>query len=139
MKRKRVERGIYRQENGTYGVYLIVGGKPRFKTVGGKLAESRRQRDLLSAKAQRGELIAPTQMTFAELAESWIEGFAAQVAAEERSERTLENYRYHLDKHLLPAFGRKRLPEITTDDIANMIGRLRAQGLAPKTINGALV
>jgi integrase len=54
-------------------------------------------------------------------------------------ERTLENYRYHLDKHLLPAFGRKRLPEITTDDIAQLIVRLRARGLAAKTINGALV
>jgi len=31
------------------------------------------------------------------------------------------------------------LPDITTDDIAAMIGRLRAQGLAPKTINGSLV
>jgi excisionase family DNA binding protein len=34
VKRARVERGIYRQENGTYGVYLVVAGKPRFKTVG---------------------------------------------------------------------------------------------------------
>ena len=28
MKRIRVERGIYRQQNGTYGVYLLVNGKP---------------------------------------------------------------------------------------------------------------
>jgi integrase len=139
MKRKRVERGIYRQENGTYGVYLIVGGKPRFKTVGTKIGEARRQRDLLSAKAQRGELLAPTQMTFAELAETWIEGFAAQVAAEERSERTLEDYRYHLDRHLLPFFGRRRLNEITTDDCARLVASLRGKGLAAKTIAGALV
>ena len=139
MRRQRVERGIYRQANGTYGVYLLVGGRPRFKTVGGKLAEARRQRDLLSAKVQRGELLAPTQITFAELAETWIEGFAAQVAAEERSERTLENYRYHLDRHLLPAFGRRRLPEITTDDCARLVASLRGKGLAAKTIAGALV
>jgi integrase len=139
MKRKRVERGIYRQENGTLGVYLVVAGKPRFKTVGRKLADARRQRDLLSAKAQRGELLAPSKLTFAELAESWVEGFAAQVAAEERSERTLENYRYHLDRHLLPLFGRRRLHEITTDDCARLIATLRTQGLAPKTIAGALV
>jgi hypothetical protein len=139
MKRKRVERGIYRQENGTYGVYLLVAGKPRFKTIGAKLGEARRRRDLLSAKAQRGELLAPTHMTFAELAESWIEGFAAQVAAEERSERTLENYRYHLDHHLLPAFGSRRLNEITTDDCARLVASLRGRGLAAKTIAGALV
>ena len=90
MKRTRVERGIYQQQNGTYGVYLNVEGKPRFKTVGPKLAQARRQRDLLSSKAQRGELAPPTRLSFAELAESWIDGFAALVAAGERGERTLE-------------------------------------------------
>src|SRR5439155_4946879 len=133
------ERGIYRQQNGTYGVYLVAEGKPRFRTVGPKLAEARRQRDLLSAKAQRGELLEPSRLTFAELAETWIEGFAAQVASGERSERTLESYRYFLDRHLLPAFGRKRLQDVTTDDCARLVATLRAKGLAPKTIAGALV
>ena len=139
MRRTRVERGIYRQQNGTYGVYLIVDGKPRFKTVGPKLAQARRQRDLLSSKAQRGELAPPTRLSFAELAESWIDGFAALVAAGERGERTLENYRYHLDRHLLPTFGHKQMNEITTDDIARLITQLRGKGYAAKTINGALV
>lgn len=139
MRRTRVERGIYRQENGVYGVYLVVAGKPRFKTVGKKLAEARRQRDLLSAQAQRGEFPARTDVGFAVLAETWIEGFAAQVAAGERSERTLENYRYHLDKNLLPVFGRRRVHEISTDDCAHLVASLRARGLSPKTVAGALV
>ena len=139
MRRSRVERGIYRQQNGTYGVYLLIQGKPRFKTVGRKLSEARRQRDLLSAKAQQGELPAPMRITFAKLAETWIEGFAAQVASGERSERTLEHYRYHLDRHLLPALGKRPLQELTTDDCAQLIATLRAKGLAPKTIAGALV
>ena len=111
MRRSRVERGIYRQQNGTLGVYVLVGGKPTFKTTGTKLAEARRQRELLSAKAQRGELAPPTRLTFAELAETWIEGFEAQVRSGERSERTHEHYRYHLDQHLLPVFGKRRLQE----------------------------
>jgi integrase len=139
VRRRRVERGIYRQENGIYGVYLVVDGKPRYKTVGAKLAEARRQRDLLSAKAQRGELPPPSKLTFAELAESWIELFAAQAAAGERSERTLENYRYHLDHNLLPTLGHRRLQEISTDDCARLIASLRSKGLAAKTIAGALV
>src|SRR5258708_4183242 len=124
MTRKRVERGIYLQENGTYGVYLLVDGKPRFKTVGRKLSEARRARNQLQARAERGELPVPTRLTFAQLAESWIEGFAALVEAGERGERTLENYRYYLDGHLLPALGRKRLQEISTDDIAQLITQL---------------
>jgi hypothetical protein len=139
VRRTRVERGIYRQANGTYGVYVMAGGKPRFQTVGTKLAGARRSRDRLSAKAERGELAPPSKMTFAELAETWIEGFAAQVEGGERSERTLENYRYHLERHLLPALGRRRLTEISTDDCARLVVSLRAQGLAAKTIAGALV
>jgi integrase len=139
MRRQRVERGIYRQQNGTYGVYLIADGKPRYKTVGRKLSEARRQRNLLSAKAQQGQLPAASKLSFCDLAHTWLEGLEAQVAAGERSERTLENYRYHLDKNLLPRFGRRRLQEITTDDVSRLIAELRAQGLAAKTINGALV
>jgi integrase len=139
VKRRRLERGIYRQQNGVYGVYLMVDGKPRYKAVGRKLAEARRQRDLLSAKALQGELLTPTSLTFAELAEQWLEGFEALVASGERAERTLEHYRYHLERHLLPAFGRRRLQEISTDDCARLIAQLRAKGLAPKTIAGCLV
>ncbi|HEY8724902.1 MAG TPA: hypothetical protein VIL92_13725 [Gaiellaceae bacterium] len=105
MKRTRVERGIYRQQNGTYGVYLLVDGKPRYKTVGSKLAEARLQRDLLSAKAQRGELPEPTRLTFAQLAETWIANFETLVAAGDRAERTLENCRYHVNKAPAPRVG----------------------------------
>jgi integrase len=139
VRRARVERGIYRQANGRYAVCVRVDGKLYSKTVGTKIAEARRQRDLLSAKAQQGELPQPTRITFAELSEAWLDGFAAQVAAGERSERTLENYRYHLDRHLLPALGKRRLQELSTDDAARLIAALRAKGLAPKTIAGALV
>jgi integrase len=139
MRRTRVERGIYRQQNGTYGTYLMVDGKPRYKTIGTKIGEARRQRDQLSTKAQRGELPAPTRITFAQLAEVWLEGFEALVAAGERGERTLENYRYHLTHQLLPTLGAKRVQEITTDDTARLIATLRSNGLAPKTIAGALV
>lgn len=139
MKRERIERGIYKQTNGTYGVYLLVNGKPRYQTVGRKLTEARRRRDQLSAQAQTGQLPQPSRLTLAQLAETWLEGFRALVAAGERAERTLEYYTYALDKHLLPALGHKRLQQISTDDIAQLIANLRAKGLSAKTINGALV
>jgi integrase len=139
MKRIRIERGIYLQDNGTYGVYLLVKGKPRYKTVGRKLSEARRLRGLLSAKAEHGNLPSPTRLTFAQLAATWIDNFAALVAAGERSPRTLENYTYLLNRHLLPAFGHKRLPDISTDDIADLIAQLRSRGLSAKTINNALI
>jgi integrase len=139
MKRSRVERGIYLQQNGTYAVYYLLHGKPRYKTVGPKLAEARRARTLLLGKVERGELATPTRLTFAELAATWLEDLEALVAADERSPRTLENYTYLLNHHIIPAFGSKRLQEVTTDDIAALIGQMRAKHLAAKTINGALV
>jgi integrase len=138
MTRKRVEPGIYLQANGTYGVYLLVGGRRRFKTVGRKLGEARRVRGQLQARADRGELPAPTRLTFAQLAQTWLQGFEALVGAGERGERTLENYRYYLDAHLLPALGQRRLQEITTDDIAELLNQLRGKGLSAKTVSGAL-
>ena len=80
-----------------------------------------------------------TRHTFGELAASWLEGLEALVAAGERAPRTLENYTYLLNSHVIPTLGRKRLQEITTDDIAQLIITLRGKGLAAKTINGALV
>lgn len=139
MRRTRVERGLYRQANGTYGVYLMVEARPRFKTVGRKLAQARRERDLLSAKAQQGELREPCRLTLAELGAEWLEGYEALVVAGERAERTLEHYRYHLEHNLLPTLGAQRVAEISTDDCARLIARLRARGLSAKTIAGALV
>lgn len=139
MKRTRVERGVYRQANGNYGIYVLAGGELRWKTVGNKLAEARRQRELLSAKAQQGELPRHCTLTFAELAATWIEGFEAQVRSGERAERTLEHYRYQLRRNLLPTLGQKKVQEISTDDCARLIAKLRARGLSPKTIAGALV
>src|SRR5207248_697325 len=73
-----------------------------------------------------------------ELAQTWLQGVEAQVAAGERSERTLEDYGYRLSL-ILPSLGKKRVQDITTDDCANLISQLRNKGLAPKTIAGCLV
>lgn len=139
MKRTRVERGLYRQANGNYGIYLLANGRLHWKTVGTKLSEARRQRELLGAKAQRGELPVRCTLTFAELAETWMEGFGAQVRSGERAERTLEHYRYQLRHNLLPTLGHKKVQDISTDDCASLIAKLRARGLSAKTIAGALV
>src|SRR5687768_15985197 len=77
-------------------------------------------------------------LTFRKLAASWIEGFEALVEAGERGERTLENYRYHLDGHLIPALGRRRFHYLTSDDVAQLYVQLRGKGLTAKTVSGVL-
>src|SRR5439155_21274905 len=64
----------------------------------------------LRLRRRRGERIEPTRQTFAEYAEEWL---ARQVVRP----RTLEIYRWALNCHLLPYFGRRRLDQIHAEDI----------------------
>jgi integrase len=52
--------------------------------------------------------------------------------------RTLEAHRYQLDRHLLPALGRRRIASITVDDIARLLDALRRRGCSAKTSASAL-
>jgi hypothetical protein len=136
--RVRVERGIYRQPNGKYTVCFMLAGKPRFRTVEGELDAARREREVLAAAAEAGALSVSPQLRFATLAGRWLARFEERVAAGERRERTLEAHRYYLDKHLLPALGRRLIRTIGVDDIAVLLTALRAKGCSEKTSAGAL-
>jgi integrase len=139
-RRTRIERGVYMQPNGKYTVCVRVGGKPRFRTVdAATVAEARRQRLLLTAAAHSGELVLTPTVTFAEVAARWLAEFETKVAAGTRRERTLELYRNQLERHLLPRLGRRRLQLITTDELAELIADLQAQGLAAWTVRGIMV
>jgi integrase len=137
-RRRRVERGVYVQPNGKFAVCFMLGGKPRFRTIEGDLDEARAARARLAISAQTGLLPACPRLTFATVAARWLERFESMVAVGERRVRTLESHRYHLDRHLLPALGRRRIAMITVDDIAGLIRALCADGRAPRTIAGAL-
>jgi integrase len=137
-RRVRVERGVYRQPNGKFAVCFMLDGRPRFRTVDGDLDAARSARARLALAAQAGLLPACPRLTFATVAARWLERFETMVAVGERRVRTLESHRYHLERHLLPALGRRRIATVTVDDIADLIRGLVAQGRAPRTITGAL-
>src|SRR5687768_8661143 len=125
-RRVRVERGVCRQPNGKYAVCFMLDGKPRFRTVDGDLDAARSARARLAIAAQAGLLSACPRLTFATVAARWLERFETMVAVGERRVRTLESHRYHLDRHLLPALGRRRIATVTVDDIACLIRALAA-------------
>jgi integrase len=136
--RTRVERGIYRQANGKYAVCWRHAGKLRFRTVGFDLAAARRERLALIAATRHGTVPVSPRLRFETVAGWWVERFEAKVAAGERHPRTLEAHRYHLDQHLLPAMGRRRIAAITVDDVARLLDELRDKGCSAKTSAGAL-
>ncbi|MHB1011940.1 MAG: tyrosine-type recombinase/integrase [Desulfobacteria bacterium] len=47
---------------------------------------------------------------------------------------TIENYRYLLDNHVLPAFGAMRLDEIARGDIEEFVSGKKKAGMAPRSI-----
>lgn len=136
--RVRVERGVYQQPNGKYAVCFMLAGKPRFRTVAGGLDAARREREVLAAAAEAGALSVSPRLRFATVAGRWLARFEERVAAGERRERTLEAHRYYLDKHLLPALGRRLIRTIGVEDVAALLTALRAKGCSEKTTAGAL-
>lgn len=51
---------------------------------------------------------------------------------------TARDYRYAIDKHLLPFFGNRRLNEITTTVVKSFQTKLHRDGYALATVNGYL-
>jgi integrase len=137
-RRVRVERGIYRQRNGKYAVCWRHAGRLRFRTVGFDLAEARRERLVLVAATCEGKVPVSPRLRFETVAGWWLDRFEAKVVAGERHPRTLEAHRYQLDRHLLPAFGRRRIAALTVDDVAELLHRLRRKGCSAKTAASAL-
>jgi hypothetical protein len=131
--RVRVERGIYRQPNGKYAVCWRHAGRLRFRTVGFDLADARRARLALIAATRDGKVPVSPRLRFETVAGQWLERFEAKVAAGERHPRTLDAHRYQLDRHLLPALGRRTIAFITVGDVAELLHELRRTGRSAKT------
>ncbi len=136
--RTRVERGIYRQPNGKYAVCARRAGRLHFRTTGGDLDEARRARAELIAALEAGRVPASPRLRLDTVAARWSARFEAMVAAGERHPRTYEAHRFHLDHDILPRLGHRRIGSLGVEDVAEVIGELRAAGRSPKTTANAL-
>lgn len=133
-----MERGIYLLSNGKYAVCCRRAGRLWYRTVGPDLVVARSERQVLIAAAEAGVAPVSPRLRFDTVAGWWLERFKAKVAAGERHPRTLEAHRYHLDRHLLPALGLRRIASITVDDVAELLHELRGRGCSAKTSASAL-
>src|SRR5690349_5029139 len=107
--------GVYRSVSGKYEFsFRDSDGRLRWKTVDGGFEEAKAQRAELVGRIRKGEAVRPSRQTFAEFADEWLAGL-------NKRPRTIEAYRYALNKHLLPRFKRRRLAEITVDDVAKLV------------------
>src|SRR6266540_293672 len=111
--------------------YLDSSGKRRWAVVHGSLDEAEAKRAELRLRRRRGERIQPTRQTFEEYAREWLE-------RQDVRPRTREIYRWALEQHLIPRLGRRRLDQISCDDVAALITDMRRQALKGWTITSAL-
>jgi len=125
--------GVFLSRSGSYEIaFRDSDGKLRFKTVGKNLQDAVAAREELRGRVRRGERVAPARVTFAEFAQTWLDG------QQQLRPRTREWYEIAIRKHLNPRIGRMQLSAIDEDDIARIINTMGAQGSAPWTVRGAL-
>ena len=76
------------------------------------------------------------RITFADFADRWAR---EHLPARGLKPTTEETYRYAIDGHLLPFFGRRRLADISPESIDRYVAEKMREGLAPKTVNNHLL
>lgn len=135
--RIRARRSIYYREGADgkrrYQItFRDANGKQHWRSIEGGLREAEAALDELRAGIRKGEQVASRTATFAEVADRFL------ASQSHLRPRTLEKYEGAIRLHLNPAFGRKRIAKIDTDDVATLIATMRAKGLAAWTIKGTL-
>lgn len=112
--------------------YLDSSGRRRWALVHGSLDDAEAKRAELRLRRRRGERIQPPiRQTFEQYAREWLD-------RQDVRPRTRETYRWALEQHLIPRLGRRRLDQISCDDLAALIAAMRQQGLKGWTITSAL-
>ena len=95
------------------------------------LEDARRERERLLGQAANGYSI-KRGTTVADYAEStWLPHQEAKIASGRMRETTLAEYHSALRAHVLPAFGDKRLGDVTPLDVERFFDDLTRAGLAP--------
>jgi hypothetical protein len=151
--KKRVAPGVY-ERAGKYSVsYIGPDGREHLKTVGWvksdanpdgfTLTQAKAERERLRVHVRAGEAVAPTKTTFGEVADEFLAHFETRVAAGERSERTLDAYRYLYRVHVEPVLGSVAIQQLQAKQLKRFLGGLRTKRrngkpLSPSTVAGAL-
>lgn len=113
--------------------YDFRGKRKRVRRTAPSLAEARILHRRMLIDLERGELGKARTETVAEYSEWWLEN----VKAIRVRVSTLSDYRDRLHRNVFPAFGHRRLGEISARDIEEWLASLVRQGKSTSTINGA--
>ncbi len=108
-------------------------GVRRWKTIAGNLEDAQAALDEVRSRKRKGERVAPSRATLAEVAAEWLSGRHGHLRP-----RTLERYEVALRVHVLPRLGRLRVSELTEDHVAWLVAEMRDAGAAGWSIRATL-
>ena len=110
-------------------------GKERLQTLppGSTVSDAKALRARLTTRIAAGETVAPTKTTVAELAAAWLEEVTPKLKP-----KTIDGYRWGVERHIIPRLGRHRVYQLSVDDVARMISDLQAEGKKTHTIRNIL-
>jgi integrase len=101
-------------------VYRASDGAQRRQTIAGGLRDAETGLADVKARMGRGERVAPDPtLTFAVAAEKWLAAKSPNLTP-----KTIQTYRYALDAHLLPTFGKTRLDRVDVTAVSALIARM---------------
>jgi integrase len=131
-RRVRVEQGVYQRPDGGYEIgWRDAGGRQRWRKVDGGIRAARAARAEEVARRGRGERVAADpRLKLADAADAWWDARVVRLRP-----TTQSAYRYGL-RHLLEAFGRRRLVDITATDVAAYVMAKQREGLKGWTVKG---
>lgn len=138
-KRVRVGPNLWLNRNGSFEDIRTnpATGKQQLTTLKAKAkTDAKREQRALAVRMDRGEAVAPSRLTFRQVAEEFVQSFESKVAAGERSPRTLERYRQYLDRHIIPALGRREIQKVSPNVLAQFLSEKRTEGLSPWSRKG---
>jgi integrase len=107
------------------------------------LSEAKAWRADANRAVRRGEFRTPSKQTYREAAEAWLEGVKSGTILNRDGRRfkpkVLRLYEQVLEDHVLPVLGHKRLSDVTTYDVQELvIDRLSAEGFSGSTVHNAI-
>jgi integrase len=141
--RQRVAPGIFRRSNDPdatrFLLFWSVDGVECSEVFHGTLTQAKKERERKRVKADAGELVVPSRITFAEVWDEYEGMLESLVATDELSQRTLDLYRQRYRTHLEQPLGRRRVQEIQAKHLSDLLSALRRRNLSAWTTRGILM
>lgn len=133
-RRANGEGSIYQRKDGrwTGAVYVLNrdGGRQRRQVYGRTRAEvAGKVADLLSLNRKHIPA-APVEVTVQQYAQSWLE----RLGSSGLKPATVSNYRWVLDRHVLPNIGRQRLVALSPQHVRTLLLTVSESGVSARTV-----